>query len=155
MNEIYELKEMLMKELEEYGRKGELKDVGSLDVVDKLAHSIKNLCKIIEAEEMEGESSMASYARGGSRAMGGQSSYARGRTGNVRRDSRGRYSREGDSYRGGSYNDMSMRGSYRNSYAAEGMEDMIESIQEVMHELPPDVKKDAEKLLQKLEQQMM
>lgn len=154
MHEIYELKEMLMKELEEYGKKGELKDVGSLDIVDKLAHAIKNICKIIEAEEMEGESS---YARGRSRAMGGQS-MARGR----RRDSMGRYSREGESYRGGSYRGgESYRGgrSYGSydgmSYASEGMEEMIESIHEVMHELPPDVKKDAEKLVQKLEQQMM
>ena len=51
MHEIYELKEMLMQELEEYGRKGELKDVGSLEIIDKLAHTIKNLCKIIETAE--------------------------------------------------------------------------------------------------------
>ena len=47
MHAIYELKDMLCKELEEYGEKGEL-TTGSLDVIDKLAHTIKNLDKIIE-----------------------------------------------------------------------------------------------------------
>ena len=70
MHELYELKEMLCKELEEYGKKGELTS-GSLDVVDKLAHTIKNM------------------GRGGNRV----GSYARGR--NAKRDSRGRYSSEG------------------------------------------------------------
>ena len=97
MHELYELKEMLCKELEEYGKKGEL-TTGSLEVVDKLAHTIKNLDKIIEmseGEEYSGYYDMArgSYARGGNR--GGRGSYARGRGRNARRDSRGRYSSEG------------------------------------------------------------
>ena len=45
MHELYELKEMLMNELKEYGEKGEMTS-GTLDVVDKLSHAIKNLCKI-------------------------------------------------------------------------------------------------------------
>ncbi|MBO7670063.1 MAG: hypothetical protein J6S60_05690 [Oscillospiraceae bacterium] len=113
MHEIYELKEMLMKELEEYGRKRDM-STGTLEVVDKLAHTIKNLCKIIEAaeEEEEGYSgrggsyrggSYGSYARGGRGGQGGGSyrggsyeggSYARGRGRNARRDSMGRYSSE-------------------------------------------------------------
>lgn len=52
MDEIYELKEMLCKELEEYGRKGEM-SAGSLEIVDKLAHAVKNLGKIIEMYEEE------------------------------------------------------------------------------------------------------
>ena len=47
MHAIYDLKETLCKELEEYGSRGEL-TAGTLDVVDKLAHTIKNLDKIIE-----------------------------------------------------------------------------------------------------------
>lgn len=93
MHELYELKEMLMKELEEYGSKGEL-TAGSLEIVDKLTHTIKNLCKIIEeSEESEGYSSRyypmyGSYNDGGSYRRGGRS-YAQ------RRDSMGRYSRDG------------------------------------------------------------
>lgn len=83
MHKLYELKNMLCEELEEYGSKGKL-DVGSLDVVDKLAHAIKNIDKIIEAKD---EGSYA-YAYDNGRGMRDNSytSYAR-------RDSMGRYSR--------------------------------------------------------------
>lgn len=102
MHELYELKEMLCKELEECGQKGEL-TAGSLEVVDKLANTIKNLCKIINMYEDDEYSSRegsyedgmgGSYARGGSRVRGNRGgnrganqygSYARG----------GRYSRDG------------------------------------------------------------
>lgn len=79
MQEIMELKEMLMDELSQYGAKGNL-STGDLEVVDKLAHAIKNLCKI-EAEG--GHSGRAYYEDDGS--------YRRGMSG--RRDSRGRYAR--------------------------------------------------------------
>ena len=63
MHELYELKEKLMDELNEYARKE--MSAGSLDVVDKLAHTIKNLCKIIEDVEQYSEEG-GSYAGGGS-----------------------------------------------------------------------------------------
>ena len=53
MDAVYELKEMLCEELEEYGKKDKL-DVGGLEIVDKLAHTIKNLDKIIETYEDDG-----------------------------------------------------------------------------------------------------
>lgn len=91
MHELYELKEKLCEELEEYGRKGEL-STGSLEVIDKLANTIKNLCKIIEACEDDEYSSRyesyedgmgGSYARGGRRRGANQyGSYARGGRGN-------------------------------------------------------------------------
>lgn len=81
MHEIYELKEMLCDELEKYGAKGDL-SAGELEIVDKLAHTVKNLGKIIEMYEEKG-SYRGSYAQGMNRG-----SYAR------RRDSRGRYSSE-------------------------------------------------------------
>lgn len=84
MHELYELKEMLCKELEEIGGKGEL-TAGSLETVDTLAHALKNIDKIIENKEEE-EYSGRSYD-------GSYRSYARGRT-NARRDSMGRYSRD-------------------------------------------------------------
>lgn len=46
MKELYELKEKLLDELKEYGKKD--MSAGSLDVVDKLTHTIKNLDRIIE-----------------------------------------------------------------------------------------------------------
>ena len=90
MHELYELKEKLCDELEEYGSKE--MTAGSLEVIDKLAHTIKNLGKIIEMyEESEGYSSRGgmpyegnyggSYARGGRGGRTGANqygSYARG-----------------------------------------------------------------------------
>ena len=78
MNTLYELKDMLMDELEECVKKGEL-SAGSLDIVDKLTHSIKSIDTIIAMDD-------AGYSR--------DYSYARGR--NARRDSMGRYSRRYD-----------------------------------------------------------
>lgn len=149
MHELYELKEMLMKELEEYGSKGEM-TAGSLEVVDKLAHTIKNLCKIIEASEEEyssegyaregGSYRGGSYAQGGSNRRnysnrGGRRSYAqgggRGRGANANRDSMGRYSSEG--------------GYSRN-------EEMVSELYELMEDAPDDkTRQEFQRFIQKLE----
>lgn len=88
MHELYELKEKLCDELKEYGSKE--MTAGSLDVVDKLAHAIKNLDKIIEKYDEGGSYEDGSYARGMNRRGRGGRSYAR------RRDAMGRYSRDNE-----------------------------------------------------------
>jgi hypothetical protein len=76
MHRLEEFKQMLMRELEDIAKKGEL-SAGSLDAVDKLTHSIKSICYILDSmEEDEGRSG------------------ARGRGRNARRDSMGRYSND-------------------------------------------------------------
>lgn len=124
MHSLEQLKEMLMSELEEFARKGEL-SAGSLETINKLADTIKNLCKI-EMYSEEGEYSERGYSRrggsyaGGSYGGGGGGSYAQ------RRDSMGRYSREGGSYargRGG-------RGGYSRDEEKESMRDQIEELME-------------------------
>ena len=97
MDKLYELKEMLCKELEEYGSKGKM-DVGSLEVVDKLAHAIKNIDKIIEAKDSEGYSGEYYGEDGGMNNRSYRRSYARGRGSNAKRDSMGRYTSRGGSY---------------------------------------------------------
>lgn len=143
MNELYELKEMLCKELEEYGRKGDL-SAGSLEIVDKLAHALKNVDKIIESKEEEsGEYSGAmprsggSYRyddgmmTGGSYRRGG--SYARGRGSNARRDSMGRYSSRGYS-------------------RAEGdMAEIVEELKGMMSDLPEDKQREVQRFVEKVE----
>ena len=99
MHDIKKLKEMLMEELAEYGKGKEL-TMGSLDMVDKLAHACKNLCKIVESGEEDEYSradGMGSYRMRGSY----RGSYAdEGGSYRRRRDSMGRYM-DGGYYRGG------------------------------------------------------
>lgn len=97
MHAIYDLKEMLCKQLEDYGKKGEL-SAAVLERVDMLAHAVKNLDKIIETMEesdysgnMDGRSYGGRPYRDGS--YDGGRSMARGR--NARRDSMGRYASDG------------------------------------------------------------
>lgn len=160
MHELYELKEMLMNELEEYGRKGELTS-GSLEVVDKLSHTIKNLCKIIEAYEEEEEM----YS------MEGGSSYDGGGSGQSRRGGQGGGSSRrggGSSYRGGSSyarggggggGSSYARGRGRNArrdamgrYSNAGAEDMIEELRELMEDAPDEkTRMEFEKFIRKVE----
>lgn len=121
MHELYELKDKLIKELEEQGHKG--LSESSLKTIDTLAHAAKNVGKVIECCENESYSNaMRGYSRGGysmrdsyadersyraadgvsnyvrpdgSYADGGMS-YARGRGAGAKRDSMGRYSRADD-----------------------------------------------------------
>lgn len=101
MHKLEQLKDMLCKELEEYGDRDNL-DVGGLEVVDKLAHAIKNIDKIIEADEEKYSGRGRSYGYDRRSYEGGRSyddggSYdggrsMRGRGRNARRDNMGRYS---------------------------------------------------------------
>lgn len=94
MKELYELKDKLSKELENYSRK----DItaSTLTMVDTLAHALKNLDKVIEKCEEEEEQ----YSNDGG-SMRGSYGYSRrmysrdGGSYRRRRDSMGRYSRDG------------------------------------------------------------
>lgn len=146
MHELYELKEKLMKELNQYA--SEEMSAGSLEVIDKLSHAIKNICKIIEAAEEEEYSSRGSYNMGGGSRYsrergryayeggqgGSRGSYARGR--NARRDSMGRYSGEGGYSR------------------TDSVDELVEGIRSMMQDLPQGTQHDAQRFIQKLEQEM-
>ena len=84
MKELYELKEKLVDELKDYG-KMEMTSA-NLEKIDKLAHAAKNVCKIID-ESDDGNSGY--YSRTG-RIYDGRSF-----RNSYRRDSMGRYSRDG------------------------------------------------------------
>ena len=122
MEELKRLKETLCDELEEYGKKGRL-SAGDLETVDKLAHSIKNLDKIIDGGEYSGayhDDMMYSNAR--------------------RRDSRGRYasrySRERDGYS-------------RENYSGH---DMVMELKEMMEDAPNErARMEFEKFIRKME----
>lgn len=113
MHKMEELREMLCEELDKITKKGEL-SAGSLDVIDKLTHSIKSIDTIIAMDD-------AGYSN------------ARGRGRNVRRDSMGRYSS-----RGYAYDDMSDG----NSYERMGRYSRDDAKEELLMELK-ELKKDA------------
>lgn len=99
MHELYNLKEDLVKELENLGKQGVSKS--NIEMIDKLAHAAKNVSKVIECCEDEmysnrGYSRRMSYADGSyaypeENYVRPDGSYSRRRG----RDSMGRYSSEG------------------------------------------------------------
>jgi hypothetical protein len=95
MKALYDLKEKLNDELKEIARKPEM-GAGDLELVHKLTDTIKNIDKICALEEDGG------YSQAGDMEMG----YSRGNSYRGRkRDSMGRYSRDGYSNRGYSRHD--------------------------------------------------
>lgn len=86
MKALYDLKEKFYEELEELAHKGEL-GAGDLELAHKLTDTIKNINKICMLEEDGGYSQTGDWETG---SYGRGNSY-RGR----KRDSMGRYSREG------------------------------------------------------------
>ena len=147
MHYMEDLKDLLCAELQEYAENGKRSGKMSkadVEVIDTVLNSVKNIYKIDKyKEEMEGYSEDGHYM-GEGRIYGtsyddgmhrdGGYSYARGRR-YARRDSMGRYSRDGGmSYRGG------MRGGYSRE---EGKEYMMESLEELMESATKPAEKEA------------
>lgn len=116
---LHEVREMLCEELEKISEEGKL-SAGTLDLVDKLTHSIKSIDTIIAMD------SYGEYSEEGS-------SYAR-----RKRDSMGRYSREG---RGGY--------SYRDGRRMYSREDSKEHMLMELHELMGDASGEAKEAIKK------
>ena len=76
MHDLYNLKEMLCKELSDYGKEGGL-TLFSLSTIDTLAHAAKNVSKLIESYDKD-EYSRRGYSNGGYYYDDGNS-YRRGR----------------------------------------------------------------------------
>ena len=130
MHELHELKEKLIRELADYG-KNEL-STGSLEIIDKLAHAAKNVCKLME----DGQSNR-SYGRsydGSNRSYDGayDGSYDGSYDGESNRRGRGRYARRDSMGR----------------YADAGL---AKELKELMEDAPEDSKQDFKRLIQKIE----
>lgn len=105
---LYDVCEALMKELDKANDKmkkgGNNLTAGDLEYLDKITHAIKSVKTTIAMEEASYDDGGNSYDNG-SYGRDGRSnrsydggSYARGRGRNARRDSMGRYTRDGRSY---------------------------------------------------------
>ena len=147
MHYMHDLKDLLCAELEDYAEKGKKSgkmSMGDLESIHKLTDTVKNILKIDMLEEESGYSEDGHYM-GEGRIYGtsyddgmhreGGYSYARGRGRYAKRDSMGRYSRDGGmSYRGG------MRGGYSRD---EGKHYMMEQLEEMMEEAEKPAEKEA------------
>ena len=141
---LHKLCAALMEELEEYSKKIEKTDgmsAGDLEAVDKLSHalkSIKTTIAMMEADDGYSERYMPRYGgmsyadngRGNRGGSGYENSYARGR--NARRDSMGRYSRDGGY-----------------SYAAE-MDGIMDELRGMMADMPADKQRRVQQLMDEL-----
>ena len=134
MHYMHDLKDLLCAELEDFAEKGKKAgkmSMGDVEVIHKLTDTVKNILKIDMLEEETGYSEDGHYM-GEGRIYG--TSYARGRT-RAKRDSMGRYSRDGGmSYRGG------MRGGYSRD---DGKHYMMEQLEEMMEEAEKPAEKEA------------
>lgn len=102
MRTLERLRDMLCEELDSIAEQGEL-NVGALDIIDKLVHSIKNIDKICMSDGYSRRWDAEGFMRGNS----------------YKRDSMGRYSRD-DGY------------SRRNYSRADESEHAIEQLEEML-----------------------
>ena len=149
MEEMKMLFDKLCDELCEYGQKDLSQD--SLKVIDTLAHAAKNVLKVMEG--CEGGGSYAYYdedprttAMGGSMrgSYNGGGSYGSSYRMSGRRDSRGRYSREGGN--GGSYD-----GGVSNRGYSRGGNNVVDGLKELMYAAPAEMQGEINRLIKKLD----
>ena len=148
MQELNNLFDKLCDELCEYGQKDLTQD--SLKVIDTLAHAAKNVLKVMEGCE-GGGGSYAYYdedprttAMGGSmRGSYDNGSYRGSYRMSGKRDSMGRYSREGMG--GGNSNGMSNRGYSR------GGNNVTDGLRELMYAAPAEMQGEINRLIKKLD----
>ena len=126
MKHIEKLKEALCEELDKFAKSGDV-TVSSLEKIHKLTDTIKNIDKIMMLEEDDGGYSEAGNWIGEGRMYG--SSYARGRR-YAKRDSMGRYSRDG----GYSEEDYSERRMGRGYSRDDARDRMISKLDEMMED---------------------
>ena len=125
-----------LEELEKKADKGGKLSMSEVEYADKLAHLKKNLLK---GEELYDE-----MVEGYSGRYDGGMSYARGRTGNVRRDAMGRYSSRGYS--------RDVRDGMRDGYSMDAHM-MADKLRDLMADAPDEtIRRNIERLVQKVEQ---
>lgn len=131
MDELYELEERASKSNSRISE-------GDLNKIHKLTDTIKNIDKIEALESGGGYSEESNWMADG--RMYGMSN-ARGR--NAKRDSMGRYSSEGGTYGGGSYDDGESyaRGRGGRGYSRDG--DMVERLEDMMNDANSEKEREA------------
>lgn len=135
MNGLHELKEKLLRELEEYSQNGKYSRE-DVETIKYMASAVDHLCNVMDREESDYSSRYSSrnaYDNGTSREG---RSYAR------KRDSMGRYARDG----------YARDGYAQDGYSMHDPRELVEELRGMMSDFPQNVQQDATRLIQKLEQ---
>lgn len=136
MHDLHELKEKLLKELEEYGGNAKFSKE-DVETIKYMASAIDHICNIAEGEE-EGYSGRYPYWMGGAYADGNMGGNMGGTS---NRSYRGSYARGGRSYR---------RGYSREGYSRDG--GMVEELRELMQDAPDErTRQEFQRFIQKIE----
>ncbi len=141
MEELYDLKDKLCKELDEIARKSEL-GAGDLELAHKLTDTIKNIDKICMLEDDDG------YSQAGDWEMEGRGTYGRGSSyaNRGKHYVRGHYSRDD----GG--NGYSSRRGGRGGYSrGEGTQEMMEHVRMAIETAPDEYREDIKRFMRQLE----
>jgi len=132
MHDLHELKEKLLKELEEYGGNAKFSKE-DVETIKYMASAIDHICNIAEGEE-DGYSGRYPYWMGGAYADGNGGTM--GGNGRSNRSMRG-----GRSYR---------RGYSRDGYSRDG--GMVEELRELMQDAPDErTRQEFQRFIQKIE----
>ena len=158
MEHLEGILKLVDNELDAINKNGKFRSREEIDSVYKLIDIAKDVYCIWEYEDGMDESSEMAYANENSYARGGRGSrannrgsydgsyeggsYARGRGRGARRDSMGRYAREG-----------SYRGSYAR-YSRDGKQEFVENLRDMMEDAPDDqTRQSIQRMIQQMEQQ--
>ena len=141
MKHLEELKEVVKRELEKFGKQGDI-SVSNLEKIHKLSDLYKNLCKIEMLEEDGGYSE--TYMGDG---MMYGNSYARGRR-YAKRDSMGRYSKDGGYSEDDDYSERRMGRGYSRD---EATDHLMRQLGNMMEDADPKQRETLKKWMRELE----
>ena len=141
MKHLEELKEVVKRELEKFGKQGDI-SVSSLDKIHKLSDLYKNLCKI---EMLEGEGGYSEGYMDDGMMYG--NSYARGRR-YAKRDSMGRYSKDGGYSEDDDYSERRMGRGYSRD---EATDHLMRQLGSMMEDADPKQRETLKKWMRELE----
>lgn len=136
MKHLEKLKEALCEELDKFAKSGDI-TVNSLEKIHKLTDTIKNIDKIMMLEE-DGDYSEEMYG----------SSYARGRR-YAKRDSMGRYSRDGGYSEDDDYSERRMGRGYSRDDAKDYM---MHQLGELMENADPKEREALKRCMRAIEE---
>ena len=155
IKELYDMQETVGQKIADANKKlhkaGGAMDMSDIEIVDKLAHSMKSLvstCKMLEAED-------GGYSKHAGPVYHPDTTYGySGRRGERRDDGYSREGRDGYSGNNGGYSRNGYSRENRNGYGYSRTGDMTEQLRQMMDDAPDEMTRmEIKKLVDKMENQ--